>query len=196
MRLYTEKKRIFIIMATSVVMNFSLFIIAYYFKFPLWLDTTGTIYAAVILGSPAGFVVAIVNNLIQAFGFYGAESLLFYIVSALTAFVTGYMMKNRKRNILRWLLLTVSLFAVCSLASIIVTLITTEGIPADYWGTMIYNTMIKKGGLPVMSTVVSVSIVKFLDIVVSLIIVMLSVFLTPKAIKSNVATVKNDVVEN
>ena len=128
--MYTERKRILLIMAISAVMNFSLFIIAYYFKLPLWLDTTGTIYAAVLLGAPAGFVVAITNNLIQAFGFYGADSLLFYIVSALTAFVTGYIMKNKNRSILKWLLLTVSLFAACSLASIIVTLITTEGIPA------------------------------------------------------------------
>ena len=183
-------------MATSVVMNFSLFIIAYYFKLPLWLDTTGTIYAAVLLGAPAGFVVAIANNLIQAFGFYGDDSLLFYIVSALTAFVTGYIMKNKKHNILRWLMLTICLFAACSFASIIVTFITTEGIPADYWGAMIYNTMMKKGIIPVLCTVASVSLVKFLDIVVSLLIVVLSIFLTPKAIKSNVATVKNDVVEN
>lgn len=195
MDLYTEKKRTFFIMATSIVMNFSMFIIAYYLKLPLWLDTTGTIYAAVLLGAPAGFVVAIINNLIQAFGFYGNDSLLFYIVSALTAFVTGYIMKNKKRNVLRWLMLAMCLLAMCSFASIIITLITTEGIPADYWGTMIYKAMMEKGVIPVLCTATSVSLVKFLDIVVSLLIVALSIFLTPKAIKSNAATIKNNVVE-
>lgn len=193
--MYTEGKRTFIIMLFSVIMNFSLFIMAYYFRFPLWLDTTGTIYAAVLLGAPAGFVVAIANNLVQAFGFYGADSLLFYIVSALTAFVTGHIMKDKKRNISRWLMLMVCLVATCCFASVTLTFITTEGIPADYWGFMIYNAMLKKGIIPALCTTVAVSAVKIPDIIVSLLIVMLSIFLTPKAIKSNVATIKNNVVE-
>lgn len=194
--MYTEKKRTFIIIAISVIMNFSLFIIAYYFKLPLWLDTTGTIYAAVLLGAPAGFVVAIANNLIQAFGFYGADSLLFYIVSALTAFLTGRIMKNGKRSALKWLLLTVCLFAACSFASIIITSITTDGIPADYWGAAIYYGLSSKGMVPALCTAVAVASVKFLDILASLLIVMLSIYLTPKTIKHNVATVKNNVVGN
>ena len=193
--MYTEKKRIFLIMIISAIMNFSLFILAHYCKLPLWLDTTGTIYAAVLLGAPAGFVVAIANNLIQAFGFYGADSLLFYIVSALTAFVTGYTMKNKKPNVKRWLLLYVRLFITCCLASIILTFITTDGIPADYWGFTIYNTLVNKNVSPALCTMLSVSLVKTLDVLVSLLFVILSVFLTPKAIKTNAATVKNDVME-
>ncbi len=188
--MFTEKKRIFIIMATSVAMNFSLFLIAYYLKLPLWLDTTGTIYAAVLLGAPAGFVVAIANNLIQAFGFYGADSLLFYIVSAITAFITGHIMKNKKYDIMRWVKLMIYLFVICSFTSIMVTFITTEGVPTDYWGSTIYQVLMKKDIIPALCTVVSVSLVKFSDILVSLLIVILSILLTPKAIKSNEVTVK------
>ena len=127
--------------------------------------------------------------------YYRADSLLFYIVSALTAFVTGYTMKNKKPNVKRWLLLYVRLFITCCLASIILTFITTEGIPADYWGFTIYNTLVNKNVSPALCTMLSVSLVKTLDVLVSLLFVILSVFLTPKAIKTNAATVKNDVME-
>ena len=194
--MYTEKKRILHIMAASVCMNFFLFIIAYYFKLPLWLDTTGTIYASILLGAPSGFVVAIANNLIQAFCFYGTDSLLFYIVSALTAFITGHIMKNKKHNAKNWLMLLMCLFVSCSFVSVILTLITTNGVPVDYWGSMIYQFLTKKEFSPILCTVLSVSLVKFFDIIVSSLFVMIAICLTPKVIKSNTATVKNNMAGN
>ena len=192
--MYTEKKRTTIIMATAIIMNLALFLSAYYFKLPLWLDTTGTIYAAVLLGAPAGFVVAIANNLIQAFGFYGADSLLFYIVSALTAFTAGSVMKDKKRSVLRWVLLAVYLFAICSVSSIILTFITTDGVPADYWGSTLYGLLLANGVAPAFSTMLSVAVVKILDVLISLAVVVLSVAITPKAVKTDAVTIKNKVV--
>lgn len=183
-------------MVASACMNFFLFIIAYYFKLPLWLDTTGTIYASVLLGAPSGFVVAIANNLIQAFCFYGTDSLLFYIVSALTAFITGHIMKNKKQNSLNWLMLLMCLFVSCSFVSVVLTLMTTNGVPADYWGSMIHRFLMKKEVSPILCTALSVSLVKFFDILVSLFFVKIAISLTPKVIKSNTATVKNNIAGN
>jgi len=188
--LYTERKRILTVIIISILMNLSLFLVAYYFKLPLWLDTTGTIYASIILGAPAGFVVAIVNNLLQAFFFYGSESLSFYIVSALTAFVTGFVMKNRKNKKARWIILMLSLLFVCTCVAVGITFIANKGVPADYWGSMIYWALVGKGFAPWICTMISVSSIKFGDIIVSVLGVMLFYLITPRVIKSNIVTVK------
>lgn len=189
--MYTEKKRTLIIIIISIMMNLLLFVIAYYCKLPLWLDTTGTIYASIILGFPAGFVVAIINNLVQAACFYGAESLSFYIVSALTAFISGCIMKtNYKKIKLKWLLLTLCLLVVSVSVAVIITFIANKGIPADYWGSLIYRMLIAKGYKPSIATVVSVSLVKILDVIFSVVIVMLLILFTPKVLKSERSTVK------
>jgi len=184
--MYTNKKRILLIILISVIMNFLLFLASYFLRLPLWLDTTGTIYSAILLGFPVGFIVAIINNVTQALFFYGTESLNFYFVSALTAFVTGLIMKKNQRNsTARWITLACALLVVSIAIAVPLTFVTTAGIPNDYWGQTLYLALQESGFSPAPATVFSVSLVKALDVVTSVILVRLAYTLTPGAIREN-----------
>lgn len=188
--MYTEGKRVVILIAVASLMNLLLFLTAYCFNLPLWMDTTGTIYAALILGFPAGFIVAIINNVTQALFFYGLESLQFYLVSALTALVTGIIMTRfAHRPVLKWFILTGGLWVLSSSLAVILTFVAYNGIPADYWGNYLYHFFLTHI-TPVQATVLSVGLVKTLDVLVSVGLVVAAWHLTPRAIRENNVTIK------
>lgn len=174
----------------SVLMNFSFFLITYIIKLPLWLDTTGTIYASIILGFPVGFIVAIINNVTQALFFYGVDSLTFYLVSAITAFVSGSIMtkyKNRPKS--RWFLLTVTLLVVSVTLAVVITFIANKGLPSDYWGQRLYFFLQQRNINKFWATVIAVSMIKILDIIVSVILVYFVYRFTPEVIREDKAAV-------
>ena len=189
--MFTNRKRVTITIVISALMNLVLFLCTHFLKLPLWLDTTGTIYAALILGFPAGIIVAIINNVVQALFFYGLESLQFYLVSALTALVTGLVMSRfAHRPIFKWFFLTSALWALSNSLAIVLTFIVYNGIPADHWGNLLYYQFIKIVQ-PWLATVISVGIVKTLDIIVSVALVAVAVLLTPNALKTDKIAVKH-----
>ena len=188
--MFTNRKRITILIAIAALMNLILFFCAYFLNLPLWLDTTGTIYAALILGFPAGFIVAIINNVIQALFFYGLESLRFYLVSALTTLVTGLIMSHlAHRPILKWFLLTLSLWVLSTSLAILLTFIAYNGVPADHWGKLLYHQFLEIT-VPWRATVLSVGSVKTLDILVSVALVAIAWCLTPKALRTDKVAVR------
>lgn len=188
--MFTNRKRVTMLIAIAALMNLLLFLCAYFLNLPLWLDTTGTIYAALILGFPAGFIVAIINNVIQALFFYGMESLRFYLVSALTALITGIIMSQfAHRPILKWFLLTLSLWVLSTTLAIFLTFIAYNGVPADYWGKLLYH-QLREITTPWQATVLSVGSVKTLDILVSIAFAAIAWRLTPKALRTDKVAVK------
>lgn len=188
--MFTNRKRVTMLIVIAALMNLLLFLCAYFLNLPLWLDTTGTIYAALILGFPAGFIVAIINNVIQALFFYGLESLRFYLVSALTALVTGLIMsKFAHRPVLKWFLLTLGLWVLSTSLAIFLTFIAYNGVPADHWGKLLYNRFLAIS-VPWQATVLSVGIVKTLDILVSIALVAIAWHLTPRALRTDKVAVK------
>ena len=188
--MFTNRKRVTILIIISALMNLFLFLCAYFLNLPLWLDTTGTIYAALILGFPAGFIVAIINNVLQALFFYGLESLRFYLVSALTALVTGLIMsKFAHKPILRWFLLALGLWILSTSLAIFLTFIAYNGIPADHWGRLLYNQLLENT-VPWKATVLSVGSIKTMDILVSIALVAIVWRLTPRALRTDKVAVR------
>lgn len=181
--MYTNNKRIARLLVVGITMNLCLFSCAYFFDLPLWLDTTGTIFVSCILGSPVGFIVAIVNNLLQAFFFYGEQSLFFYFVSLITAYVTGNVMKRLKnRTIIKWIVLTLVLMLVEGFLAVIITFITTKGIPANSWSIYLYQVFNQKGWNRIISTTISVLAIKLPDVIVTNLIVIVAINLMPSNI--------------
>lgn len=76
-------------MAACVLLNEVLYFAANAFGTPVWLDTTGTALAAILLEPAAGLLVGFANNLILAVQFGNAGNLLYYCLSAITALVFG-----------------------------------------------------------------------------------------------------------
>ena len=68
---------------------------------PVWLDTTGTALAAILLEPAAALIVGFANNLILAVQFGNAGNLLYYGLSAITALVYGIVFARGTRITLR-----------------------------------------------------------------------------------------------
>ena len=184
-RLFTERIRVTRLVIIALLMNTILFLISYFFNLPLWLDTTGTIYISCIIGFPAGFLVAILMNANEAVWIYGESSLLFYFVSLLTALTAGKIYDTFKHTWLKkWLLMFVALLIVDCGSAILITIITSDGIPSNYWSNWVYHCLYSRGYSNIISTCISVSAVKFLDLIVTLFIVSIAIRITPVKLKT------------
>ena len=193
----TEKKRKLYLFAISILMNLLFFLAAYFLKLPVWLDTTGTIYISVLLFFPAGFVVGLINNTILSLFFFGFNSISYYIISAAVAFTAGICAKKCKKHRMKFLiLLSSSIFFVSILLAVPLTFIVDKGIPSDFWGNRLYFQFIDMGMAGYLSTILSVSIVKFIDVIISIALVVLIYILTPLKLKKGDNIVSQKVGES
>jgi len=182
----TEKKRKLYLFTISFCMNLVFFLIAHFLKLPLWLDTTGTIFISLSLNFPAGFLIGLINNTILSLGFFGFNSIFYYIISAAVALTTSICVKKSKEINMKFaLLLSTSLFFVSVILAIPLTIALDGGIPSDYWGRYLYELFLKNNIHNIVSTIMSVSIIKFFDIIATVIIVIFAYKLTPQKIKNS-----------
>ncbi len=182
--MFTNDKRILRLMIISVLLNLILFTISYLLNLPLWLDTTGTIYVSYILGAPAGFIVAIINNVAEAIFFYGDQSLFFYFVSLFTAFISGWIAKEYNHSkVKKWTYMLIILILVEGFFSVVITFLANGGVPSNYWSRYIYDYMIDKNIKSVSATIAAVLAIKIPDIIVTIAIVMFALRCTPKKLK-------------
>lgn len=183
--MYTNNKRIARLLGISIAMNFLLFSASYFLNLPLWLDTTGTMYAATILGAPAGSLVAIVNNLTESIFFYGDQSLFFYFVSLFTAYATAYIFKKyNNKKIVKWVILTIALVFIEGFFSVLITFLVNSGIPSNFWSMKLYYIFLKNGKTSFFSTIYSVLIIKIPDILISVFVTSIAVKITPRKLKT------------
>ena len=182
----TDKKRKMYLFVISFCMNLTFFMTAHFARLPVWLDTTGTVYISLLLSFPAGLLIGLLNNVILSAGFYGFNSIFYYIISVATALVTSMRIKRIKAVNLKLVLsLIVSLFLVSIILAIPLTLVLDDGIPADYWGQYLYNILITNDVADIISTILSVSIIKFFDIIVTVAIVNIAYYLTPQRFRDS-----------
>lgn len=93
-------RRYVLLMILGVVLNLGLYAVAHFCRLPMWLDSVGTTYTAVVLEPAAGLVVALATNFYQAAAFYGMDALFYYFTGALAALCFGCVL--RKENGLCW----------------------------------------------------------------------------------------------
>ena len=180
----TDKKRKTIIFLIAVMQNLVFFVVSYFTKLPLWLDTTGTIYISILLGYQFGFCVGLINSLFSALFFYGYHSIIFYLVSFSVAILSDVIYHHiNKRK--KWIVMYFALSFAGGLCASLLTLIFDNGIPADYWTRNWYNYLLVLKVIPFFSTVISILAMKSLDTLISLLLVGLSIKLTPKRIKTD-----------
>ena len=183
--LFTERIRIARLIIISLLMNTILFLLAYFLNLPLWLDTTGTIYISCIIGFPAGFLVSIIINITESIWIYGESSLLFYFVSLLTALASGKIYEKYKNTkIKKWLLMLICLILVDCTLAVAITFVTSDGIPSNYWSWYLYTIIMEQGVNNIIATFISVSSVKCLDLIVTLLIVAIAIRVTPDKLKT------------
>ena len=194
--MFTDRKRKNELLLIAILMNIVLFVISYSLNLPLWLDTTGTIYISCLLGAPLGYLCAIINNVFEAVFFFGEDSLVFYLVSMLTAFLAGRVMgAYRHTKVKKWLIMTLVLLLADGAAAVVITLIANNGIPSNYWSGYIYDLLLAEGLPSLPATALAVLAVKVPDVIVSVWIVMLAIRLTPQRLKTKKMIILNSPEE-
>lgn len=83
-------KQILIVLFSSLALNFSGTLLQDFYSTPLFLDTTGTILAAVLIGPWAGGLVGLSTNLLQGI-FHTPLSIPFGAVSFSVGLLAGYL---------------------------------------------------------------------------------------------------------
>lgn len=170
-------------MASGVVLNWALYSLASYFHLPVWMDITGTVFAALVLEPAAGLLVGLVNNFYLALFIFDQTTLIYYAVSAAAALIVGTVM--RKNGKIRWqrILPTVLLvIAVSAILSAAVTVWRDGGIPTADWEIHFYNLAIEYLGAPqVLACFIGIFVMKIFDTAaVALIVALLYALLPPK----------------
>lgn len=187
----TNQKRIVYLFVTAVLLNLLCFIVAYFFKLPMWLDTTGTIYISMILGFPYGFVTGYINSVISSLFFYGYHSLGYYVVSMAVAIAVEKITKNGRFKVLRGLELTAAVFVSSAIVAIILTFVVDAGVPADYWSKRLYTQLRNSGFSSFLATILSVSGIKLIDSILSVLIAWIAFALSPVRIRTDEYIIRN-----
>ena len=160
-------------------MNAMLSILVYFFKLPMWLDTVGTIYISIIMGSSFGFCTGLVNNIVFSGFLYGYNSMSYYFVSYLVALIAGkYSKKHTKRDFRYWTTMCILIFSASVPIASVFSLLLDGGIPADYWGEKLYALAQSNSCPHLIATIISVAIIKAIDVLVSVIIVYFAIKFT------------------
>lgn len=199
--MFTSKKRVVHLIIVSSIFNFAFSFFVYWLRLPMWLDTVGTIYIAILLGSSYGFCVGLVNNLLFSVILYGYNSTLYYIVSFFVALISGTYSgkaglldgcKTKRESVkssvvyfMKWLVLGLYIFVVSSVIATFFTIVIDYGIPTDYWGNRIYESLLQMAFSGIISTAVSVTTIKLVDVAVTLIIVRILISITPLKYRTN-----------
>ena len=184
--MYTTKKRGIIMIVIAIIMNLGLSLMVYFFKLPMWLDTVGTIYISIIMGSAFGFCVGLANNVMFSGFLYGYNSISYYFVSFYVAFVAG---RNagapQKMSINKWIILGIKIFFGSVIIATGLSLWLDSGIPSDYWGQRIYNYLDFAGYPNVISSAVAILIIKAIDVIMSLLLTRVAIHFTPEKMLSD-----------
>ncbi len=174
--------RYLVVMITGVAMNLLLNQLAQYCNWPVWLDTTGTAYAAIILEPAAGLIVGLVNNTILAAGEFGPATLVYYAVSAAVALIAGVYLKRggriEKKRIAPAILLAIAITA--ALSTLISFWVNNGGPPTGHWENFFYSQAAAAGAPYALACFLGELVVKTFDTLATAALLVAFYFATPK----------------
>lgn len=172
-------------MAIGVLLNWAFYSIASYFHLPVWMDITGTAFAALVLEPSAGLLVGLINNFYLALFVFDQTTLIYYAVSAAVALIVGLVM--RKDGKIRWQRILPAVLLVIAASAIISTVVTVwrdGGVPTAEWEIYFYSLAKQYAGVPqVIACFIGIFIMKIFDTAAVALIVALLYALLPKKLK-------------
>ena len=178
-------KRYLIIMLVGILLNLGLYQIAHVFHLPVWMDSVGTAYTAIILEPAAGLLVAFATNFYQAAVVYDSSSLVYYAVSAMAALCIGITLRKQGRITWKRLGLAILLyFIVSTILSTLLTLWRTAGIPDSAWERKFYEMALDQNLPNWLSCLFGTAILKFNDCIILAILLPLFYKFTPKTLRN------------
>lgn len=179
------KCRYLIAMALGVVMNEALYAFCHYFQLPLWLDTSGTVFAAVVLEPTAGLIVGLINNFYLAITSGNNQDMLFYAVSAAVAVIAGIGLRRNGR--IDWtrlhMVIGLMILSNCIIVNILMLWV-NKGVVGSHWAMIFYNQAIEWGWPDILSSIFGTCIVKIMDSIATGLLLPVFFYCLPKGLKS------------
>lgn len=186
-RLTANGRRYFIVMLIGVLMNWLLFsaIDTNALNLPLWLDCTGTAYAALLLEPTAGLIVGLINNCYLSIFVYGSNNLLSYFISVVMALFVGIRLRDKdgKINVRRIPSTALLVFLVSTVIAALLTMWRSGGVPLGYWEGLFYHRGLDRGLPNFLACLYGTAVIKGLDTIATVGIVALFYRMTPAKLK-------------
>lgn len=188
-----NRTRYLIVMAFSVVLNLALYSLASYYNLPVWMDITGTAFAALVLEPAAGLLVGLANNFYLALFIFDQTTLIYYVVSAAAALIVGVLMK--KEGKIRWQRVFPTILLVIAASAVLSTAVTVwrdGGIPTADWEIHFYNAAVQYLHAPrIPACFFGILIMKIFDTLAVAAIVTVLYAILPKKLKYSGEQLKN-----
>ena len=176
-----DKRKYLIIMALGTILNFIFYSAARIFDLPLFMNSVGTGYAAMMLEPAAGLLVGYVYNFFEALLIYGPESMIYYITTAVTAIGIG--LRIRKEGIIEIRRLPSTVLFITIINTFIsgcLTIRRTKGNLEDGWEVGMMETMVENGIPRYVSYFLSAFVFRLIDAAILIIALYLLYKVTPK----------------
>lgn len=179
-------KKYAVVMGTGLVLNVVLYSIAHSYHLPVWMDTIGTCYAAMMLEPAAGVLIGFFMNFYQAVFIYDYTSIIYFISSAAAAVAVGTAVRKKGELKLYRLPLAVSLTVVINTAvSSLLTIWRNGGFSDSLWERYFMDFAMEKWGTSVYAaSLFGTFVLKVLDGVILLAALFILYFLTPEKWKN------------
>lgn len=153
------------------VLNEVLYLLANFLNLPMWLDTTGTVLAAVVLEPAAGVIVGLINNFSLSVIAYGSSEIVYFLTSATIAVLAGFLCrKNGKLKLSLLPKAAAFTWFGSSLVNSLILIFKSHGLPAKSSEILIYNKFISLNLPYFFATFISVGAIKILDILLAFLI--------------------------
>lgn len=180
-----DRRRYLLIIVLSVLLNYGLSTLASALNLPLWLDTTGTAFAALALEPAAGLIVGLINNFYEAIFLYGASSLIFYAISAAMAIVVGVTLRKAGWSLRKRALVTLGLAVLLNVGlSIVLNLWQGGGNLVHPWEQNFRDIFAGLGLGRSLAAALGITLVKTFDVAVTLALAGGLYRLTPKRLRN------------
>lgn len=153
------------IMLVGFLLNLVLYYVAHNYHLPAWIDSIGTVFAAVLLEPSAGLILAFQTIFIQTIVVYGAGAMLYYMVGAVAAISFGLLLKNEHGDIsFKKIPLAMLIFFVLgTFFGSLLTIWETGGIPNSGWERHFYTIALNKGFSTIPACVFGTAVLKLVD---------------------------------
>lgn len=169
---YNKIFKYILAMLACSALNELLYLFATFFNLPMWLDTTGTILASVIIEPAAGVIVGLINNFSLSVISYGSSAIIYFLTSAAIAVLAGILCRKNKKLKLSFLPKAAA-FAWLggSLIDSVIVKFRAGGTTDNPGEIYIYNKLTSNLNIPdFLSTFISVGTIKLLDISIAFLI--------------------------
>lgn len=168
----TYKIAIFIVL--MILINYFGKVIAAYYSLPIWMDSIGTVYAAYVCDPFCGAVVGLAGNIM--YGIKDTTSFIYGITSVAIGVSVGI---AAKKNLFDSLFGTLTASVIVTLFSVMIStplnILLFDGKVGNIWGDGVYSYLLEQDVNHILAASIGEFYVDFLDKVITLLILYLSI---------------------